>query len=440
MKQRTIFLFWLPLAFSMLLMTFEGPWVQGVISRKPDAETQLAAFGLVFSLQVTIEAPVIMMLAVGSALVRDRHSYRLLSRYVLLVNILLTGIAMLMAFTPLLDMWLGDVLGVPQKIIEATRPAMAIMILWSAFIGYRRFHQGILIRYQHTNIIGRGTIVRIVVSAGIAFALGLWSNLSGAVIGAYALVFAVAAEAVYIHWASQADVQKVTENERNAAYPALTYTTAMKFHIPLALTSLMTLLTRPIIERGLANADNAEKVLAAWPVIYAILLLMRSGGMAWQEVVITLSRSAESDQALRKFTWTLGLATTGILALVAWTPLINVYIGDILNVPTGIRSLVVLGAQVGFLIPLVTALQSYLRAVLMLADTTNPIYQGMFLSLILTGVIMWGGLAMNLDAIFMASFALTIGTLVELIFLWLAAAKNNEKLVQRWQLSIATGD
>lgn len=424
----------------MLLMTFEGPWVQGVISRKPDAETQLAAFGLVFSLQVTIEAPVIMMLAVGSALVRDRQSYRVLWRYAMVVNLLVTILAVLMAFTPLLDWWLGEVLGVPDKIIEATRPAMAIMILWSALIGYRRFHQGILIRFNHTKIVGRGTIVRIVVSAGIAFALGIASDLSGAVIGAYALIFAVAAESFYIYRAAQPDVEKVIQNERNSNYPALSYAAAMKFHIPLALTSLMTLLARPIIERGLANADNAEKALAAWPIIYAMLLLMRSGGMAWQEVVITLSKNQESDQALRRFTWTLGLATTGFLALIAWTPLIDVYIGDILNVPEGIRSLVILGTQVGFLIPLATALQSYLRAMLMLTNTTNPIYQGMFISLILTAIIMWAGLEMNANAIFMGSFALTIGALVELAFLWFAATRNTEKLHQRWQTVAAIGD
>ncbi len=433
-KQRTIFFFWLPLAFSWLLMTFEGPWVQGVISRKPDAETQLAAFGLVFSLSVTIEAPIIMMLAVGSALVRDKQSYRVLWRYMMIVNAVITIVAALMAFTPLLDVWLGDVLGVPDKIIEATRPAMVIMILWSGLIGYRRFHQGVLIRFQHTSIVSRGTMVRIVVSAGIAVLLGLASDLPGAVIGAYALIFAVAAETVFVFYASRPDIQRVTQIERRS--PPLTYHAAMKFHIPLALTSLMTLLVRPIIERGLASTSDAEKALAAWPVIFAVMLLMRSGGLAWQEVVITLSKNAESDHALRRFTWTLGIATTGFMALMGWTPLIDIYIGDILNVPESIRSLVVLGTRVGFLIPLFTALQSYLRAVLMLTDTTNPIYQGMFLSLILTAGVMWTGLEMEVSGIFIASFALTIGTLAELIFLWVVSGKQSEKLQLRWQTAV----
>jgi hypothetical protein len=44
--QRRIFLFWLPLAASWLLMSLEGPVLQAVIARLGDIQTQLAAFGI----------------------------------------------------------------------------------------------------------------------------------------------------------------------------------------------------------------------------------------------------------------------------------------------------------------------------------------------------------------------------------------------------------
>jgi progressive ankylosis protein len=433
MKQRDIFFFWLPLAFSWLLMTVEGPWVQGVISRKPDAETQLAAFGLVMSLSITIEAPVIMLLATSNALARDRQSYRVLWRYMMIVNLLVTLIAGLMAFTPLLDLWLGDMLGVPQNIIDATRPAMAIMILWSAFIGFRRFFQGILITYNHTRMVGQGTVVRIIASAGIAIGLGLWSNLSGAVIGAYALIFAVLGEMLFIYWRAKPDTDTLLQKERGSHRPAITYGTVLRFHIPLALTSLMTLLIRPVVEKGLAGTDNAEHALAAWSVVFSILLLTRSAGMSWQEVVITMSRGEDEMRALRRFTWRLGLATTGFLALAAWTPIIDVYLGNILEIPESLRDMVVTGARVGFLIPLLTTLQSYLRATLMRSENTSSIYQGMFIGLLVTAGSMWGGIEMGIDGILMASLALTLGTLVEMLFLLWAYRGSHERLTQTWQ-------
>ena len=133
MTYRKVLLFWLPLALSWLLMTFESLWIQGVIGRKPDAETQLAAFGLMFSLSVLIETPVIMLLATSNALSRDRQSFRTLWRFMMAVNMVVTAVAILMAFTPLLDLYLGALLNVPGHIIEATRPGMKIHGLLGRF-------------------------------------------------------------------------------------------------------------------------------------------------------------------------------------------------------------------------------------------------------------------------------------------------------------------
>jgi len=439
MKLRTIFWFWLPLAFSWLLMTFEGPWIQGVISRKADPELQLAAFGLIMSLSVLIEAPVIMFLAVGSALARDRQSYRTLSRYTMAINIILTGVAVLMAWTPLLDLYLGGLLGIPEPIIDAVRPGMTIMILWTGFIGYRRFHQGVLINQGRTHTIGTGTVLRIVASAGIAIVLGIWSALPGAVIGAAALIVAVLVEMLYVHWISRKDVRKLEATERPPKRKPLGYRQIMHFHIPLALTSVLTLLIRPVIERGLARADNAELALAAFPVVFSIMLIMRAGGLAWQEVVITLSRGPDEVRSLRKFTWILGLGTSGLMFLFTISPLINIYTGAILGVPPALQPLIRVGSIFGFLIPLFSAFQSYFRGMLMRTNITSPIYQGMGLGFALTAGIMWVGVQQGFPAIPAASVALTGGIMIELIYLWRAFAAHESKLTGVWQLAAVEG-
>lgn len=64
-------------------------------------------------------------------------------------------------------------MGVPEHIAAAARSAMAIMILWSAAIGWRRFYQGILIRYGETRRVSYGTLVHLLASAGTA-ALLAW--------------------------------------------------------------------------------------------------------------------------------------------------------------------------------------------------------------------------------------------------------------------------
>ena len=321
-------------------MSFEGLWIQGVIGRKPDAETQLAAFGLMFSLSVLIETPVIMLLATSNALSRDRQSFRVLWRFMMGVNIFVTAVAILMAFTPLLDFYLGSLLNVPGHIIEATRPGMKVMILWGAFIGYRRFHQGIIIRQGNTRYIAFGTVLRALVSSSVAIGLGAITTVAGAVVGAIALLLAMAAEMLYTYIVSRPDVKRMLATPPNPARPTLTQRDALRFHLPLAATSVITILVSPVIERGLASMPDAAQSLAAWPVIFTIFLITRSGGMAYQEVVISLNDSEAQHRVLRNFTIRLGLALSFIMTVFAFTPAILVYQDAILQVPAHLHELV----------------------------------------------------------------------------------------------------
>jgi progressive ankylosis protein len=428
LKQRTIFLFWVPLALSWFLMTFEHPWVQGVIARLPDAQLQLAAFGLIISLMVLIETPIIMMLGTGAALGRNRQHYRLLWRYLMAVNALVTVVALAMGFTPLLDWYLGVVVGVEQRITDAVRPGIQIMALWPAFIGYRRFHQGIMIRNDHTRPIGYGTLVRLASSAGTAILLGWLTGMPGAAIGATAMLVSATVEMVYVIVASRVDVRDVLATELKRGEAPLTYRGAFKFHFPLALTSIFTLLVRPVIERGLASTPDPEATLAAWAVVFSVLLIARSGAMAWQEGVIALSERPDSVAALRRFSWTVGGTLTGLLALLTFTPLIDVYLGAALNIPENIQPLVVLGSQIGVLIPILTMFQSYYRGRLMHADRTGPIYSAMFLNFAGTSVFMLVSVWLGMAGIVAAVLSLLVGYLAELVYLVAAMGPENEAL------------
>ena len=436
---RKVLIFWLPLALAWLLMTMESAWIQAVISRKPDAETQLAAFGLMFSLSILIETPIIMLLATSNALSRDRQSFRLLWRFMMALNGLITVVALLMAFTPLLDLYLGRLLHIPPQIIEATRPGMKIMTLWGAFIGYRRFYQGVIIRSGKTRSVGYGTLLRVLVSGGVAMGLGALTTIAGTEVGALALMLAVIAEAAYIFRVARPDVEQLLRTERSPRLPPLTFKLATRFHLPLAITSLITMLAHPAIERGLASMPDAARSLAAWPVILSIMLVMRAGGLAYQEVVISLNESEHDHRLLRGFTLRLGICLSAIMLLFATTPLIQLYLGVVLGVGESLHGLVILGAQTAFLLPLLTTLHSYFRALLMLSNRTAAIYQAISLGFALTAAIVWGGVALGLHGIVAASLGLTLGQAFELAYLALSYRRGKAALRLHWQSAMAAG-
>ena len=102
LSYRRIFATWWPLAASWLLMGVELPAVSAFVARMPNPAINLAAYGgIVFPLALIIESPVIMLLAASTALSKDEPSYQLIRRFMLITAAALTGLHILIAFTPL---------------------------------------------------------------------------------------------------------------------------------------------------------------------------------------------------------------------------------------------------------------------------------------------------------------------------------------------------
>ena len=92
---------WWPLAASWILMTVEAPAISAIVARLNDPEINLAAYGgLVFPIAVTIESPIMMLLAASTALSKDWPSYRKLRSFTLWLSLALTILYAAIAFTP----------------------------------------------------------------------------------------------------------------------------------------------------------------------------------------------------------------------------------------------------------------------------------------------------------------------------------------------------
>ncbi len=410
--------FWLPLAASWALMTLEGPTIQATISRLPEATTMLAAAGIVLSMEVTFESPVIMLLATSTALASTPQAYRMLRRFVLHLNILLTVIAGTVAFVDPVYNWLiPGLMGIPEHIAAAAQPAMQIMTFWSAAIGWRRFYQGILIRFGHTRRVGIGTAVRLTAVAIAAVSLAILTDLPGVQVGAWVWMVGVLSEMIYSFLAARPVVLAHLTGPDDPGQPQLTYWEIVRFHTPLAATSLLTLLTQPLIGAGLARMAFPEENLAAWPVVFSVLLFFRSFGMALPEVVIALLKKSEDLSPLRRFCMLVAGGSSAALALVTITPLLLWYLLYITGVPSDLAAFIVPGAIVGLSIPALQAIQSWQRGVLMTAKATGHVYWGMGINLFVTALVVSLGVLWQLPGVPVAAAALTVGMIAEMIYL-----------------------
>jgi hypothetical protein len=139
--------------------------------------------------------------------------------------------------------------------------------------------------------------------------------------------------------------------------------------------------------------------------------------LATQEVVIALTDGPETLGPVRRFALSVALGSVLVLALIAFTPLADLYLTEVTSVSPELADFVVPGLQAALLIPGLTALQSWLRALLMKGEATSSIYQAMGINLAVTAGALVAGVAIQAPGIQMAAVALTVAMLVELAFL-----------------------
>ena len=157
-----IFKFWLPLAATWLMMSMEGPFIAAIIARLPDAKFNLAAYGVAFSFALVIEAPVIMIMSAATALVKDNYSFKKLKFFTYTLNGIITGLMILFLIPSVFNYVAIDLISLPKNVADLTYVATLILLPWPGTIGYRRFYQGIMIRYNHTKRVAYGTVIRLV--------------------------------------------------------------------------------------------------------------------------------------------------------------------------------------------------------------------------------------------------------------------------------------
>ncbi len=419
LPMRRVLRTWWPLAASWLLMSAEMPALTAVVARLTEPAINLAAYGgVVFPLSLIVEAPIIMLLAASTALCKDTASYNLVRRFMMTAGASLTLLHILVAFSPLYYVVVEDILGVPAEIVAPARIGLMIMTPWTWSIAYRRFNQGVLICFGRSHTVGIGTVIRLSANA-LVLSVGYWiGSLPGIVVASAAVASGVVSEAIYVGWVVR-PVIKGELRQASRVEPTLTWHSFFIFYIPLAMTSLLTLLANPIGSAALSRMPEALLSLAVWPVVTGILFMFRSMGIALNEVVVALLDEPRSSHNLLTFTYFLVGASTLAISLVALTPLARLYFENISALPPELARLAQIGLWFTLPLPALSVLQSWYQGAILHGRRTRAITEAVFIylltsALILTAGVIWG----QAIGLYVGLASLTLSTLTQTIWLW----------------------
>jgi hypothetical protein len=434
--QRDIARLWWPLAASWMLMAAELPVVSAVVARLPNPVVNLAAYGgIIFPLALIIESPIIMLLAASTALSRDWPSYALMRRFMMRTSAVLTGLHALIAFTPLYYVVARGILGAPEAIIEPGRVGLMIMLPWTWSIAYRRFHQGVLIRFGHSRSVTMGTAIRLaadVVVLAIGFAIG---SVSGIVVATAAVAAGVVAEATY----TGLRVRPVLRDELRPAppvQPALTHRSFFHFYVPLVFTALLSLLAQPIGTAAVSRMPGALESLAVWPVLSGLIFMVRSLGIGYNEVVVAVLDRPGSVAPLRRFAVLLAAGATAALAVLAMTPLARIWFDRISALGPQLMALALSGLWLALPLPALSVAQSWYQGVALHSRRTRIITESMILYLVVMVGLLMAGVAWGRTAgLYVAIAALVISSVLQVTWL---ALRARPALADLWRRDAVT--
>ncbi len=433
-----VFRTWWPLAASWVLMALEGPLQTVFVARMADPKIHLAAFGsLVLPVAMLIEAPIIMLLSASTALSADLDAYRRIRRFMHGMSAGLTALHALLALTPLFHLVMVNLLHAPAETVEPARIGFIIMIPWTWSIAYRRFNQGVLIRFGRSITVGIGTLIRLSADAvvlGLGFTL---FKVPGTTLACLSVMAGVLCEAVY----AGSCVRPVVRHDlpRQSAATPLSAKAFLRFYVPLSLTSLIFMGIRPILSAAVGRMPNALDSLAVLPVINNLVFLFRSVGAAYNEVVIARLDEPGSLRTLARFSRSLAVVTTLGLTVIAATPLSRIWFGTVSGLEGPLMDLARSGLWITILLPALAATQSFLQGIIMHSRQTRSITEAVFVYLVSSVAVLgigvaWGGT----QGAFIALASMAVGELLRTAWFYWRSRESRRALRVRDSRPAAT--
>ena len=170
------------------------------LGRLANPDLALAAFGVVSALNSLVASPLRNLVQTAQALVHNRKDmYVMLQfshRLALVYSVLVIGLF----YTPMRDVILSSVMGLPPKLSEYAAPGVQMLLLVVIVWGYSSLFRGLLSAMRKTQVIAGSAAIRLVVVIAVGSVTLIAPHLNGAAVGVAAVGFAFLAEVLILGW------------------------------------------------------------------------------------------------------------------------------------------------------------------------------------------------------------------------------------------------
>ena len=311
---RQLSAFFIPLGVSASLTSVTHVIINGTLSRADNAVFIIACYAVAMSLFGIIERPMIVFRQTSSAMVTDRGSFRLLSKffmYVLAVTMLLSaGVA----FSPIGGWVYTSIFGATPDMVKAISITFQVLLLVIIFSGIRGLYQGIIIKQLATNWLTIGVVARLIAMFLTAYLFTYFDYITSAS-GAIIFLVGMFVECLVSMYKGDLILKKeLTKSDSNR----LTQADVSKFYFPIMYYFLLQTILIPVIYILLAKSNDIEMGIASFALAFSITNLILGFFMYTHQLVLQFYK--QNRQKVIRFLIIASILPTLLLCILCYTP------------------------------------------------------------------------------------------------------------------------
>lgn len=312
---RTLFLFFIPLGISAVLINLSHVIINGTLARADDPELVIAGYATAMSLLTVSERPAVLFRETCSALVRDRISYRAILRVAFIVFGASLVFGAMIGYTPVGTLVFAGAYGAEPEVADAAVNVYHVLMFLSIFSGIRCLYQGIIIYKMKTRWLTIGMVFRLggmFLLAQYIQHIGVTSSAQGAVI----FVFGMMIEA-FVSWLEGRRLARklpVESPECEVKQPRQ----ILQFYNPLLFSSFIVVWVPPILNALLGHTDRGTLSISSFAVAGSLMNLCLGFFTYFHQIALQFYKTDPGQ--VRRFVLLMGFAPATLLSLFAFTP------------------------------------------------------------------------------------------------------------------------
>lgn len=357
--------FFLPLIFMTELNMISKSVIHAFLARTPDPSVALAAFNTSFTFYYTVTGCTEITTLLAIAWLSGRGNLARISGFLSLLLAAPIALVLAVAFTPL-GAWLyGDVFGLGAEAMAQAKQASYLFALSAPVLILRGTAFAMLMMSRRTLLITASTLVRLI---SLSASLLIWPLfLTGAAIGAAALVTCMIAETVFA-WAFAAryfaQLPKIAPERPR-------FREMWRFSWPLVMNQSSEMGVVFVINLFLGQLVRAELALAAFGVVHGLVSLLMSPMRNLAQTGQTLAGSPADAGVLLRFTLQLVAGFALIAVVLFWTPLYRVILEGVMGLSAEMSEYSAPAMRIAFMMAVFWALSALFRGLLAGARSTR---------------------------------------------------------------------